>query len=159
MNRILVVACISIYTLILSAGNFQNDIINPTGTYILQSETTKVGNEYYGYFGLIQVKNLSNKKIVMIFSINKGAPSYNSGMFVDTLHYQNNLATFTMPSVDASCSITFNFTAEGVTVKEKTKDFKSGCGFGHAVVADGYFKKVSSDTPVLRNPATDEVLK
>ena len=48
MNRILVVACISIYTLILSAGNFQNDIINPTGTYILQSETTKVGNEYYG---------------------------------------------------------------------------------------------------------------
>jgi len=46
---------------------------------------------------------------------------------------------------DNSCIITFNFnTAGGITVEEKTKDFNAGCGFGSAVVANGFYKRIVS---------------
>lgn len=54
-----------------------------------------------------------------------------------------------MPGVeiDSTCRIQFTFTSKGVTVIEQTADFNFGCGFGHAVVADGFFKKVSGEQP------------
>jgi hypothetical protein len=125
----------------------------------LDSQTTEKNGDIYGYFGKIQVKALSADQIIMTFMINKGAPSYNSGSFVDTLDYKNNLVIYTAPEMDSSCKITFEFNDRGVTVKEETEDFNFGCGFGHAVVADGYYKKVSSDEPELRDPMTDEKLE
>ncbi|MEI6853620.1 MAG: hypothetical protein WCL06_12285 [Bacteroidota bacterium] len=155
---------LKLFFLFISAflGQFalgQNKGVNPTGTYILDNKAIVIEKETYGYAGLIQVKTLSENKILMTFTINKGAPSYNSGSFVDTLSYLNNQAIFTIPESDASCQITFMFTESGVTVKEKAKDLNTACGFGHAVVADGFFKKVSSLVPVLRNPGTGEILK
>jgi len=133
--------------------------IDPTGTYDLVSEPRKEGVDIYGYMGQIQVKLLNENKIVMTFMVNKGAPSYNSGSFIDTLDYQNNMSVYTTPDLDPSCKITFQFNDEGVTVKEETGDLNSGCGFGHAVVADGFFKKKSSHEPDLRHPMTGEKIE
>lgn len=137
----------------------QQKVVDPTGTYILDNKPIIIEKETYGYAGLIQVNTLAEHKIIMTFSINKGAPSYNSGTFTDTLDYVNNQAVYTIPEVDKSCQISFTFTEKGVTVKEKAADLNSACGFGHAVVADGFFKKVSSTKPVLHNPGTGEELK
>lgn len=134
--------------------------INPTGTYKLDNKIEEINGEIYGYTGSIKVKKLTNEKIVMVFEVNKGAPSYNSGSFVDTLAYKNNRSIYTVPpDMDSTCKITFHFDKKGVTVVEETADYNSGCGFGHAVVADGFYKRTSRKTPILKEPLTDEELE
>lgn len=130
--------------------------VDPTGTYILGSENQKNDEESYGYYGKVQVKKLSANRILMTFGVNKGAPSYNSGSFIDTLYYRDNKAIYTDPSSDSTCKITFIFSSAGITVKEETADFNFGCGFGHGVVADGFYKKISSKIPLLENYETGE---
>jgi hypothetical protein len=133
--------------------------IDPTGTYQLDNKTKKKNGEIYGYSGQIQVKKIGFDKLVMTFEVNKGAPSYNSGSFVDTLDYKDNKAIYTDPESDSTCKITFYFEKKGVTVKEETADYNAGCGFGHAVVADGFYKRTSNKTPVLTEPLTGERLE
>ncbi len=135
--------------IISTSFSMRDEYIDPMGTYILDQKTKKVGEEVYGYFGEIQVVKLKEDKILMNFSICKGAPSYNSGSFLDTLSYQNNRALFTDPNTDSSCVITFDFTAKGITVKEDSDADIFGCGFGYNVVADGFFKKTSSKRPEI----------
>lgn len=48
----------------------------------------------------------------------------------------------------------FYFRKDGILVKEQTADYNFGCGFGHAVVADGFYKKISNKEPTLREPLT-----
>lgn len=132
--------------------------INPTGTYELGNYNPDSEKETTEYFGLIQVELFTKNKIIMTFMVNKGAPSFNSGSFVDTLDYESGRAIYNNVEFDPSCEITFNFSAKGVTVKEKTDNYNSGCGFGHAVVADGFYKKTSSDNPILREPLTNELI-
>lgn len=116
--------------------------INPAGYYSLDSKTTVQNGDTYGYFGSIKVKQIDSNRIFMEFYVCKGAPSYNSGSFDDTLLYKNGIAVRTTTD-DASCVITFNFnSAGGVTVEEKTKDFNHGCAFGSAVVASGFYRKI-----------------
>jgi len=115
---------------------------NPTGYYSLDSKTTVKDGDTYGYFGNIKVKEIDSNRIFMEFYICKGAPGYNSGSFEDTLFYKNGIAVHTTPD-DASCVITFNFnTANGVTVEEKTRDLNSGCGFGAAIEANGFYRRI-----------------
>ncbi len=137
----------------------QSSYIDPTGTYELDSKTEKKGDDVYGYFGKIQVKKSNHDKIIMTFMICKGAPSYNSGSFVDTLDYNKNCVIYTAQDFDPSCQIKLDFSEKGIVVKETTNDYNSGCGFGHAVVADGFFKKTSSSEPILKDPMTDEEIK
>lgn len=66
--------------------------MDPTGTYKLDSDAEERDGDIYGYFGKIQIKNLSKDQIIMTFMVSKGAPSYNSGSFVDTLSYKDNQA-------------------------------------------------------------------
>jgi hypothetical protein len=159
MKKILLLISVMIFSASIRAVTPYKLAVDPTGTYILDNKPIIIEKETYGYAGLIQVKSLPGNKILMTFTINKGAPSYNSGSFIDTLNYLNDQAVYTIPEADKSCRITFSFTDKGVTVKEKTDNPNSGCGFGHAVVADGFFKKVSSVVPELRNPGTGEILK
>ena len=119
----------------------------------------KKNGDVYGYFGQIQVKKISASKIVMTFEVNKGAPSYNSGSFVDTLIYRDNKAIYTDREADSTCKISFAFDTKGIRVIEETADFNSGCGFGYAVVAHGFYRRISSKTPVLTRPLTGEKLK
>lgn len=116
--------------------------INPSGYYSLDSKTTVQNGDTYGYFGTIKVKQIDSNQIFVDFYVCKGAPSYNSGSFEDTLFYRNGIAIRTTAD-DASCVITFNFnTPGGIRVEEKAKDFNSGCGFGSAVVASGFYKHI-----------------
>lgn len=138
----------------------QNNYINPTGTYELESETRQEGDDTYGYTGQIQVKTLKANSIVMTFGINKGAPSYNAGSFVDTLDYRNNRSMYQRGSaIDSSCTITFDFTDKQVIVKEAAGNHSYSCGFGYGVVADGVFKKITSEEPLLQHPMTGEEIK
>jgi hypothetical protein len=141
-----------------AAVNKSNDI-DPTGTYELESDTRQEGDDVYGYTGTIQVKKVDVNKIAMTFGINKGAPSYNSGSFIDTLDYQDGRAVYRAdPDIDPSCVITFNFTAENATVEEEADNYTAGCGFGHGVMADGLFEETISEEPTLKNPMTGETI-
>lgn len=141
------------------AGFSAKENIDPTGTYKFDGKTKKKKGDMYGYSGKIQVKKHTINRIIMTFEVNKGAPSYNSGSFVDTLEYNDNKTIYTNPDLDQSCKITFEFTNKGVIVKEKTDHYNFGCGFGHAVQADGYYKRISRKEPELRQPLTNEKLK
>jgi len=142
--------------ILISSFVFLKTYIDPTGTFSLESKTKKRGEDVFGYTGRIQVKKITVDTIIMTFEVNRGAPSYSSGSFVDTLTYSNNTAVYTNPEFDTTCKITFSFNKKGVVVKEEIEDFNSDCGFGHAVVADGFFKKISSKIPILTEPLTGE---
>jgi hypothetical protein len=154
INRRAITAVIIVF--FLSGFIHQQSYIDPTGTYTLKSKTTKKGEDIYGYTGQIQVKKINSHKIAMTFGINRGAPSYSSGSFIDTFVYNNNEAVYFDPESDSTCKIIFKFTELGINVKEEAKDYNTACGFGHAVVADGYFRKVSGKIPVLKDPLTGE---
>lgn len=141
------------YLMLVSGYTSQTNYVDPTGTYDLSSRVRKKGGEIYGYFGTIQIKKLTKSRIILNFYVCKGAPSYNSGSFIDTLTYNNNKAIYTDPELDQSCKITFEVLKNGIKVTEETDDYNSGCGFGHAVIADGFYKIVSKKVPVLINPA------
>lgn len=91
---------------------------------------------------------LKNSKIAISLFICKGAPSYNSGSFIDTIKYQNNIAVY-KTTKEASCNITFTFSNKGITVEQYQADINFGCDFGHGVFADGFYKKESSKIPLI----------
>lgn len=124
--------------------------IDPTGSFQLNSSTKKKAGEVYGYTGEIQVKAISNDKVVLRMYVNRGAPSYNSAYLLDTLVYSNNQIIYTCPAADPSCKITFTYTKKGITVVEETADFNTGCGFGRAVMVTGMYKRISSKVPDIK---------
>jgi hypothetical protein len=140
-----------ILLILISNFSYGQDIINPTGTYVYQGKTTKKDGDTYGYFGTIQVKKISDKKIIMTFYICKGAPSYNSGSFVDTLEYIDNKAVFK----DEGIVTQFSFDNNGVDIKEIEYN---GAYWGQGVYAHGRFKKKSKKEPILTEPLTGEKL-
>lgn len=151
---------VTVIFLSLSFLLFGQREFNPTGTYNYKGKKSRINGTVFGpYVGTIQVMQISSDKIVMTFFICKGAPSYNLGSFVDTLQFVNNTAIFTDQESDSTCRITFSFDRKGVKVKEETENYNAGCGFGHAVVADGYFRKTSSKQPKLVDPLTGEDIK
>lgn len=129
--------------------------INPTGSYKLDNKTYVKDGETYGAFGTIKVKLLRNSKIAVSFFYCKGAIAYTSGSFLDTLIYKNNRAIYLTPAFDSTCKITFIFKKAGLTVSQEQADLNNGCGFGHGVIADGYFKKTSSQVPIIKDPNLD----
>lgn len=153
--------CILLSTLIMLLSSFtvQTIYVDPTGTYKMDSKTKKKNGNVYGYSGSIQVKKITVDKIVMVLGVNKGAPSYNSGSIIDTLIYKDNRVVYKDVETDSTCRITFDFDRNGIRVKEETADYNSGCGFGHAVVADGFYKKISGRIPVLIHPLTGEKIE
>jgi hypothetical protein len=117
---------------------------NPIEVYKLTPPAKKIKGESIGYTGIIKVRRLSNDQVDIKFDINKGYPSYNSGSFHEVLSLKNNVAVYEPHEDDPSCAITFNFKKNIIEVKEKTDDYNSGCGFGHAVVADGIYKRLQT---------------
>jgi hypothetical protein len=129
--------------------------INPTGSYKLDSETEIKDGDTYGYFGEINVKLLKNSKIALTLFVCKGAPSYNSGTIWDTLNYRNNISIYKTPEDDSTCKIVLTFKKSGITIEQHQADLNFGCGFGHGVFADGFYKKTSSKIPIIKDPAED----
>lgn len=131
--------------------------LNPTGTYSLVSKVKIKDEDTFGVTGDIQVKALSTNKIVIALAVNVGAPSYNSGSFSDTLNYRSNSCTYRGDESDTSCQITFKFNQKGVTVTQRQNNLNFGCGFGHGVFADGFYKKKSSKVTFIKDPKTGEI--
>ena len=125
--------------------------VNRTGTYKLVSNAKQVKEDTYGTTGEIQVKVISSSKIVVALSVNMGAPAYNSGGLFDTLQYVNNTSVYNGGQDDPTCRIKLRFSKVGIMVTQKQADLNFGCGFGHGVFADGFYKKQSSLTPKLRH--------
>lgn len=137
-----------------SPNNYSADKykVNPTGIYSLDNKTETKNGDTYGYFGDIEVKSISNNKIVVRLFICKGAPSYNSGTLTDTLSVTNNKAVYTTED-DPTCKLIFTFYRRGIFVEQFADNPNFACGFGHAVDAYGFYKKKSSKVP------TDKELK
>ena len=127
---------------------------NPTGSYELVCKKKIIDGETYGYSGEVHVKLLDSAHIAMSFYLDKGAPSYNSGSFVDTLYYKHSIAIYKTES-DTSCKITFAFSKKGVTVDHLAKNYNNSCGFGHSVVVSGFYKKISSRIPEIKDSFND----
>lgn len=113
---------------------------NPTGTYNLISKKKVKNGETHGYSGEVHVELLDLAHIAVSFYVNKGAPSYNSGSFLDTLDYKSRVAIYKTEK-DTSCKITFLFSKKGVSVDEVAENYNYGCSFGHAIVATGSIEK------------------
>jgi hypothetical protein len=130
--------------------------IDPTGTYELISTAKVEDGDTYGYFGEICVKLIDKNKIAMSFYICKGAPGYNSGSFVDTLEYRNNIATYKDKyTTEQACRVEFTFSRTRIKLKE-TANYEYGNCWGNGVVAFGSFKKISSKIPAIKNPMRDD---
>ncbi len=130
----------------------QNNYVNPRGTFQYVGKIIIKNEDAYGYSGTIQVKTISKNKIVMTFYICKGAMSYNSGSFIDTLVYKNNIAIHK----EEDCITTFAFTTRGINVKEASS---GGNCWGGGVIAHGHFRRESSKQPVLVDPLSGKKLK
>ncbi len=132
----------------------QKKFINPTGTYKLGN--FRKNDETYGYYGVIKINLIDSNKIAMSFFICKGAPSYNSGDFIDTLLYKNNSAIFVdRDDILKACKVTFRFKKSTVELKE-TANYEHGPCWGHGVFAFGKFRKVNSKVPVIKDPLVDD---
>jgi hypothetical protein len=131
-------------------------IIDPTGTYNLDNKIEVRNGDTYGSFGKIQIKKIEKGNIVITFSKNKGAPSYNMGGFIDTLKLIQNTAVYSDIKNGLNCKITFEFSDTGIIVKEGKNN---SCGFGYGVYADGFFKKESSIPPIFLNPFTGKKIE
>ena len=131
--------------------------LNVTGSYKYIGKTIKKGNDIYGYFGNIKVKQLNKNKIAISFYINMGAKSYNSGSFVDTLEFDANTAIYKIPECDSVCTLTFKFSTAGIKTihKAANDDYNFSCCFGQGIYANGYFKKTSSSTPIIKEPLAE----
>jgi hypothetical protein len=141
--KIKIIALLSL--VILTSFSIKPQIVNPTGKY--QYGNTKLKNgKIYGYYGEIRVRKFLNDKVIVSFLFSKGAPSYNSGSFIDTLNFNHNKAVY-KPDDYGSCEVTFLFSEKGVAVT--TNNQKIDCGFGMGVVANGFFKKKSSKQPEI----------
>jgi hypothetical protein len=126
----------------------KNSFLNPTGSYEFNGKTVKKGGETFGYFGNAKVLLLDSQRIVVKFYICKGAPSYNSGSFLDTLAYERNSAVYRGDvEVDSTCRLSFKFFPTKMFVKLYSVNPNFACGFGHAVDAYGYFRRVSNRPP------------
>jgi hypothetical protein len=71
-----------------------------------------------------------------------GEMSPNLGSLDDTFAIKGDTATYT----NGQCTLTINFVRAG-TIKVTQQGMDSDCGFGHNVMADGTYRKISSRTP------------
>lgn len=150
MNKRCLIVLVLIAMLAFNVGLASTkNTIDPTGTYELVEVNNKTGKDLH-ILGDIRVKKVAPNRIKMAFEITMPAPAYNQGRFKKNLKYRSNRAVFT-DEHDKSCRVTFVFSEKTVVVDEETADFNNGCGFGHAVVAKGTFKKTSNKPPVFPN--------
>ncbi len=157
MKQVLILALLFI-SLILFIGFRIKPKTSPSGTYKLNTNKFIKGREPDLRYGIIQIKELPRSKAAITLESSLGPPSYNSGSFVDTLVITNNTITYTTPEYDSSCILTLKFLPKGIIVMQKSANPNSACGFGHGVDASGFYKRISNDTPILKQPITGEII-
>jgi uncharacterized protein YecT (DUF1311 family) len=128
----------------------KNYKVNLGGFYSLNSKKEIKNGETYGYFGDILIRPITENKFEVKLFVCKGYPSYNSGTINDTFLILDNKAIYKNIESDSTCKIIFSFYKRGIKIEEITDNYNSGCGFGHAVVANGFFKRKSNRIPTKK---------
>lgn len=109
---------------------------NPTGTY--EYDHGNNGN------GKVKVQKLSTDNINVSIFVVGGEPSHNMGEFMKELKIKNGVAIYK----SGDCGLKFVFSSKAVKVIQTGWD----CGFGAGIMADGYYKKTSSQVPNMEEP-------
>jgi len=146
MKSILLLIAVEILLLPLNAHH-PADFIDPTGTYILKG--TIKNSRILGHSGELRVKLLTPNKVAMCFYINKGYPGYESGSFMDTLAYDDNLVKFLPKTGD--CSIIFCFSEIAAEIRQVYTNPRSSCGFGEGILVSTFFEKSSEERPIIQD--------
>lgn len=147
--QFLFICIVTVAFCIHSAEGQTSASINPTGIYEYSGNTYTKNGDTYGYFGTIKVLQLEANKVLVNFYVCKGAPSYNSGSFIDTLTYINNQVVYRGDTTMAelTCKLNFKFTSKGIYAELFSDYPNTACGFGHAVDAQGFYKKQKGKVP------------
>ena len=103
-----------------------------------------------GHSGELRVKLLGRAKVAMSFYINKGYPGYESGSFMDTMAYVDNLAKY-VPAADLGCTIIFSFTSRDAELRQTFSNPQTGCGFANGVMTSAFFHKSSDENPIIQD--------
>ena len=122
--------------------------IDPTGTYILKGDVKK--NHILNHSRKIRVKLIDPHRVAMSFYINKGYPGYESGSFIDTLVYDENMARYS-PASDPDCSILFAFGPTSAEIQQVYSNPNCNCGFGKGILISTFFQKASEEEPVIED--------
>ncbi|HMH31521.1 MAG TPA: hypothetical protein VK543_00735 [Puia sp.] len=129
-------------------GPSEGSSVDPTGTYILKGDVKK--NEILGHSGELRAKLLGPKQVAVSFYISKGFPGYESGSFVDTLAFEDNIARYIPPS-DRDCIILFSFGDKSVEIEQVYRDPHCSCGFGKDIMVSAFFDKRSDEPPIIQD--------
>jgi hypothetical protein len=124
------------------------DFIDPTGTYTLTGTVKK--HHLIGHSGELRVVMLDSGRIAISFYLNKGYPNYESGSFMDTLIYDENVARY-HPACDTTCTIIFHFFDKTVELLGLYSNPHSSCGFATGVMTAAIFEKTSWEKPVIQD--------
>jgi len=97
-----------------------------------------------GRIGTIFIYHETDTTILFYIDLNRGAPSYNMGSLYGRVKITSDTGLFysKFAYADMGCKWIFHFTKNSLTIK--TVDEQDYCGFGHAVFADGEFKRKSN---------------
>ncbi|MDB5012477.1 MAG: hypothetical protein JWQ25_679 [Daejeonella sp.] len=150
------ISCVIIIVAAIVLKLFNPPALLPTGFYKLENKPAEKGGDTSRYEGSILVKQITKSKVAITFIVKNRTNGDRSRSFMDTLDYKDDMATYRNNDSEQSCRITMRFSPKGVRVIEQTGNSSSGCGYGHEMVTDGFFKKVSSEVPVLNSLEMDE---
>lgn len=152
MNRLFIIPALLFCTFIFCGGAAPvkriPEFINPTGTYTLTGRIKR--NKMMGHSGELRVELLDSSRVAVSFYMNKGYPNYESGSFIDTLKYNEDMARYT-PSCDSSCTMIFWFTDKTMELRGLYSNPTSSCGFASGVMKAAIFQKTSSDKPIIQD--------
>jgi hypothetical protein len=88
--------------------------------------------------------------------LSRGAPTYNMGFLEGRLLVKDGRATHVRRNERFQCAIAFRFERETVVLTQSSGP-DADCGFGHAVYADGTYRRTSRRTPAFTDlPVTTE---
>ncbi len=122
---------------------------DPTGTYRLVRKSVALTGGSARYQGVIQIKQLPlGSSIVLRLAVSRLSAG-GKGSLVDTLLFRHGSAVYHWCPSDSTCHIRFDFSVKGVRVWQESTRTDGPCGFDSGVVAEGYYKKVSSKEPVM----------
>lgn len=125
------------------------------GTYTLNDKTEAEAAKSGGPYGKLVVSAASNNKCLFHLRYSTGAPANHLGLIKDSLMVYGS-KTYYRPADDPACQVIFEFSEEGVQVKQESAGTTFACGFGKSVYVDGFYKRNKVTTnPKLRTGTHD----
>lgn len=125
------------------------------GTYSLNDKTETQAAKSGGPFGKLVVSAASNNQCLFHLRYSTGAPANHLGIIKDSLVVYNT-KTYYRTTEDPSCRVIFEFSEQGVQVKQESTASTFACGFGKNVYVDGFYKRnITTPTSTIRTGSHD----